>query len=198
MSINLQSRLPYPYSPKSVWAVIIPWAITFTMLYFDFLENYKTNPIVLFSIPIIFSLIFMRNESFETLSQSFGLVFKTVRDYIAQIIAIVSGAITGYLIYWALSLNLAIIPLYFLPLSMTLTSILMTYAVVAFGEEIMSIQFAKILINIFYLRGYDEMTASVFGWLVSRAFWAGLHYFSYGFFDLHTLPLFITAISILH
>lgn len=189
-------EVPYPKAPRRIEAVLIVWLIAFILLYFDFLEGYRTNPVVLFSVPILFSLVFMRGEGFRDIAHSFGMIIVKAEDYLAHIMAILGGSIVG-LLFSQVSIVTRIIPLYFPPLSIAttgVTGILALYAVVAVGEEVMSTQFAKIWANWLWLNLIkDTALVNISGYLISRVLWAGLHYFSYGFFRIETIPFYIFA-----
>lgn len=190
----------YPHAPKSWWAIIIPFAIALSILYFDFTqpEVYRTNPVVLFAIPIIFSLIYMRGESFDTIMESFGLNMPTAMDKLINIAGVVVGITVGIVLYYFLTLQAGIIPLYFIPLAQAgIGGIFMLYGVVAVSEEIMTLQYAKIAANKFYGYGLEPFPAVLSAQMVGRAFWTSLHWFAYGgYMGLQALPLFIMAFSL--
>ena len=188
----------FPNAPKSWWAIIVPWALTLSILYFDFMqpEVYRTNPVIIFSIPILLSLIFMRNESFEQIVKSFGLDMPTWRDKAVNIIAVLLGIVVGFAIYEYITLGMSVIPLYFIPLASTgITSLFMLYMVVAVGEEVMTLQYGKIAANkLNEDYGFTEKQSIFNGIVIARAFWSSMHWFSYqGYVGIENLPLFIVA-----
>ncbi len=192
---------PFPNLPKSLGAIIFPWAIALGILYFDFISNQQTNPIVVYTIPLIFMLIFMPKDNWPNIKKALCIGIETLRDKLVALMAALGGIILGWGMYQFIVVRAAIIPLYFPPfLAITgVSEVFILMGVVSIFEEFFVVIFAKISGNFLFSRFGVLGIPGIFGGIIiARAFWSSLHYFSYGAFTggLETLPLFVTAWSL--
>lgn len=208
-------NIHFPNLPKSIWAVAVPWAITLAMLYFEtslfgfeagggYYGPTATNPVLLMGFPILISIVFMPKDSFETVKQVLGFAIPATKGKLMAASSIVTGLAAGYFLYFFITRATGIIPLYIFPVStlvysqLSLIAIAMLYAMVAIGEEVMCILWAKNSANWLGDRfGAGLGMALVGGHIIGRMFWASLHYFSYQAYltGLNSIPLFMWAWS---
>jgi len=196
-NIYITKNVPFPNLPRGIGAIIFPWAITLGILYFEFQQGYKTNPIVLFSIPFLYLLVFMPKDSWNSIKEALGLSAPTLFDKIVALGSIFVGIFVAFIFYNMATAKAGIIPLNTYDihtLSISLTSVIILNLVVAFFEEGTTVLFAKISTNWLYSRGMRGIIVFICGVMLARMFWTSMHWFSYGgYMGPQTYPLFLVA-----
>ena len=174
---------PHPNVPKSIWSVVLVWAFTLGILYFDRLQEIQTNFLVFFSLPLLFLIVFMRKESFSSILKASGLNLPTNRDKAFAVIGVVLGAVVGIGFFMFFTLQMSIVPLFF-PLwisALPIGGIVALYFVVGLFEELYVIFYAKISHNWLYDKfKIGKMNGLILGIVIARVAWSGLHLLSYG------------------
>jgi hypothetical protein len=191
------ARVPFPLLPKSVGLVVFVFIITMTTLYFDYYQDYRTNPVVFYSIPILYLIVAMKKDSWANITKAWGLHFETLEDKVASVLSLPLGVLIGLVTYQIMSSRLAIVPLWFPEFLQTLplTSNIIFFSVVAFGEEVFSIVIGKNFANWFaYNFDMSEVPAIFTGFLMGRLVWAGTHFMAYG--GLQNPLLYIVAFAL--
>ena len=203
MNIGRSKSVPFPRVPSSIMAIVFPWLITILILYFDTVGSgegaiVSTNPIVFFSIPLVFMFIFMPKDSWTSIKRALGIAIDSNKAVLIAVVSGLGGGSIGLMGNIFLT-NAGIIPLYFsvLATSMPLVSIIIYHGVVSFFEESFSVLFIKMGANSlhkFGIGGFKGLTMAV---LIGRGFWTSLHWFAYaGWAGPQSYPLFFIAFTL--
>ena len=193
----------FPFVPVSAVPVLIFSLITLGILLFDFSGNYSTNPVVFYSIPLLYALIFLVNDSFPVIVSVIGAAVTTLRSKIVAAISIPLGWLAGWGLVtismakgsifkiatypWAVT-SLATVGA--LSTFTTSTSFIL-YLFVALFEEIAAIIMGKNMANWLHSKGMSGIPASLLGYLLGRIALTSHHWFSYG--GLREPSLYLSA-----
>lgn len=189
------SYRPFPNVPKSLGALIFTWFIVLGILYFDYQSGQQTNPLIVYSIPLLYMFALMPKDSWKSIKEALGIAAPTLRDKFVTLVSAIAGLSLGIGLYNVVTRQASIIPLYFPPFLATLepSGIIILMTVVGVWEEFYVILFSKTAGNWLYdkfgIRGISGMFG---GMVIGRVFWSTLHLFSYGV-SMSTAPLFFVA-----
>jgi hypothetical protein len=190
----------YPGLPASPWPMIIVVIITLGILYFDSTQGYSTNPVILFSIPMIYLILLTGTVGLDSMLKELGFWINNAWEFVVIAIGSVITFFLGMrLAEFAATKANSLISVY--PFNMASTAQVnsftwqllslspnysfVLYSVVATFEECYAFIFGKTFANFIYtkLGVKNRVVAEVVGFLVGRAAWAALHWFSYGGFS---------------
>lgn len=182
----------FPFVPISISPVIIFTALTLGILLFDSTGNYSTNPIVFYSIPLLYSLIFLVGDSFKVILSVIGAYTPTLRSKIVAVVSIPVGALAGWgLVTLAMAkgsiFKIATYPWAVTSLAtagtlatFTPSTSFILYLVVGIFEEISAIIMGKNAANWLHNKNMDGVPASILGYMIGRIALTSHHWFSYG------------------
>jgi hypothetical protein len=193
LSIPSQERGKlFPFVPETLWAIIFVTVITLGILLFDFEGGYSTNPVVFYSIPFIYSIIFLSQDEIPVLLSVLGAYFVTTREKVIALLSIPAGLGVGWLLVKLVTAQGSIIRISTYPWAVTSlytagflstfstgTSFVL-YLFVAIFEESASIIMGKTFANWFYNRNINGITSSFLGYFAGRFVLTLHHWFSYG------------------
>jgi len=185
----------FPFLPTSILPVIVTTLLSLGILLFDSTGNFSTNPIVFYSIPFIYSLIFLTRDSFAVILQVVGIQWNNIREKITTLLSIPVGWMIGKFFVTSATTTGAIFKISTYPWAVTslaTAGILSTfspstsfilYLVVAIFEESAAIIMGKTAGNFLFKKGMRGLPASVVGYLLGRLALVVRHWFSYGGFQ---------------
>jgi len=193
----------FPFVPVAIFPVIIFTLITLGILLFDFSGKYSTNPVVFYSIPLLYALTFLVNDSFPVIISVIGAAVPTIRSKIVAVISIPIGWFAGWGLVnlamakgsifkiatypWAVSSFATVGALS----TFTTSTSFILYLFVAVFEEIAAIIMGKNAGNWLHSKGISGIPASLFGYLLGRIALTSHHWFSYG--GLREPTLYLSA-----
>ena len=196
----------FPFVPINPWGVVVTTVITLGILLFDASGKYSTNPVVFYSIPLIYSLIFLSYESFQSIPYVIGLYFESTRSKIVAVLSIPLGLFVGWGFVQLAMAKASIFKIATYPWAVTSLATAGTlstftpstsfvlYFFVALFEEVAAIIMGKNLANWLYTKGFGGIWASLVGYLLGRIALTAHHWFSYG--GLQSPTLYLSAIML--
>jgi len=193
----------FPFVPVSIIPVFVFTMITLGILLFDFSGNYSTNPVVFYSIPLLYALTFLFNDSFPVIMSVIGASAPDIRSKIVAAISVPLGWIAGWgLVTMAMAkgsiFKIATYPWAITSLAtvgvlstFTTSTSFVLYFFVALFEEIAAIIMGKNAGNWLYKKGMGGIPASLLGYFIGRIALTSHHWFSYG--GLRDPSLYLSA-----
>ena len=193
----------FPFVPVSIIPVLVFTLITLGILLFDFSGNYSTNPVVFYSIPLLYALTFLVNDSFPVILSVIGAAVPTLRSKIVAAISVPIGWFVGWgLVSMAMAkgsiFKIATYPWAVTSLAtvgtlstFTTSTSFALYFFVALFEEIAAIIMGKNAANWLHSKGMNGIPASLLGYLLGRIALTSHHWFSYG--GLREPSLYLSA-----
>jgi len=200
----------YQYIPISILPLVVATIIILGALYFEVSGSYAPmNPVIFFTLPLIFTLLFMTVETPKTILMAVGMWFQTTRSKIVAAVSIPVGIFVGWGLVSLSQIAPSILPIATYPfalssyatagvspiLSLSPSVSFVLFFFVATGEEFLCLLLGKNLANFLHSKGMrNTILACLIGFLGGRVLWAFWHVFSYQGFS--NPGLYLSAIMI--
>jgi hypothetical protein len=78
----------YPRLSASIWPVVITVGLTLLILYFDATQGFNTNPVIVFSVPLLYLILTTGIVGLDGIIEELGLKF---HNYWETAVAVISG-----------------------------------------------------------------------------------------------------------
>ena len=205
----------YPYVSDSLMPVVFTVVYVLMFLYFEFTGQSSNNPMVIFSMPLLFLIVFLPRETPKILAKVLAYQFDTLRSKVVIIISIPISILVGYGLSLLSTAKGGIMPMALYPFSVASTNIvsanswaaamasvvgvpaILLYFTVATGEESMRLIMMKHIANKLYPGLKYIALIIITAWVIATACWASMHWFAYGGFAKPALYLSLMFLGLI-